>query len=142
MAIFSGRSREPNVAFRFVRHPGTKAQPFIRPSLKTGLKILGKVIKKAMVGLKPSSTVAEVIAALDPAVHATAGAVMTLMIQKAPVDTGRLKDSFNVQKAGVLRYSIGTNVRYARHVEYGTKPHIIRPVNARVLAFYWPKVAK
>ena len=37
-----------------------------------------------------------------------------------PVDTGDLRNSISVEKAGHLRYQIGTNKEYAVPVEYGT----------------------
>jgi len=52
-----------------------------------------------------------------------------------PVRTGRLRASI-AHKGGGLRYEIGTNVKYARYVEEGTKPHEITPRNKKALA--WP----
>lgn len=56
-----------------------------------------------------------------------------------PVDTGRLKGSiaYEVTRAGKdVIARVGTNVEYAKPVEFGTAPHIIRPKNKRAL--YWP----
>lgn len=36
------------------------------------------------------------------------------------VDTGRLRNSITVEKLGMCRYAIGTNVVYAAPIEYGT----------------------
>ena len=36
------------------------------------------------------------------------------------VDTGRLRNSITVEKLGMCRYAIGTNVKYAAPVEFGT----------------------
>ena len=42
----------------------------------------------------------------------------------APVDTGRLRASLNIQvKEGGLHVQVGTNVRYAKPVEFGSRPH-------------------
>ncbi|WP_019008981.1 HK97-gp10 family putative phage morphogenesis protein [Deinococcus aquatilis] len=43
------------------------------------------------------------------------------MVLLAPVDTGRLRQSINVQKIGKGHYRVGTNVNYAPFVEFGTR---------------------
>jgi len=57
----------------------------------------------------------------------------------APVDTGRLRASIRVERRSVLglrmRWTIGSDVEYAPMVNDGTRPHIIRPKNAKVLRF-------
>ena len=42
----------------------------------------------------------------------------------APVDNGRLRSSIN-SNVGDEEATVGTNVEYATHVEYGTRPHTI-----------------
>lgn len=37
-----------------------------------------------------------------------------------PVDEGTLRNSISVEKAGHLKYSVGTNLKYAVPVEFGT----------------------
>jgi HK97 gp10 family phage protein len=62
--------------------------------------------------------------------------------RRAPVDTGRLRSSIVSRAEGSGRsvgYVIGTNVSYAAAVEYGTSPHVIKPVNKKAL--YWPGAA-
>ena len=62
--------------------------------------------------------------------------------RRAPVDTGRLRSSIVSRAEGSGRsvgYVIGTNVNYAAAVEYGTSPHVIKPVNKKAL--YWPGAA-
>ena len=62
--------------------------------------------------------------------------------RRAPVDTGRLRSSIVSRAEGSGRsvgYMVGTNVNYAAAVEYGTSPHVIKPVNKRAL--YWPGAA-
>ncbi|WIC88818.1 minor capsid protein [Streptomyces phage OnionKnight] len=62
--------------------------------------------------------------------------------RRAPVDTGRLRSSIvsRAETSGrTAGYVIGTNVNYAAAVEYGTSPHVIKPVNKRAL--YWPGAA-
>jgi hypothetical protein len=57
----------------------------------------------------------------------------------APVDTGRLRASIRLERRSILgfrnRWTIGSDVVYAPWVNDGTRPHIIRPKNAKVLAF-------
>lgn len=57
------------------------------------------------------------------------------MRQRAPVDTGNLRDSIAILKiAG--RYEIGpVNVPYAAAQEYGAKPHVIIASPGKVLVF-------
>lgn len=54
----------------------------------------------------------------------------------APVDTGNLKNTIKTDIAGDgLSAEVTANADYAAHVEYGTRPHVIRPKNASMLAF-------
>jgi len=57
-----------------------------------------------------------------------------LMSAKAPVRSGRLLGSIQKIVSG-NEAVIGPTVPYAVYVEYGTSPHEIRPVFAKVLAF-------
>lgn len=64
--------------------------------------------------------------------------LMNELVRVAPVDTGNLK-------ANITARADGTNIviympDYAKYVEYGTPPHIIRPVNAKSL--HWKKDGK
>lgn len=52
----------------------------------------------------------------------------------APVDEGHLKNSIQASVDG-LSAEVTANADYAAYVEYGTAPHVIRPRNAKVLAF-------
>lgn len=55
------------------------------------------------------------------------------------VQTGRLRSSlrwFFVTQGDFLFVLIGTSVEYARFVELGTGPYVIRPVNRQALS--WP----
>ena len=54
------------------------------------------------------------------------------------VRTGRLRSSINARMETAdskVSATVGTNVEYAKFVEFGTKPHIIRPRGAGALAF-------
>ena len=53
----------------------------------------------------------------------------------APKRTGRLAASIRSKREGEMSYSVGSELSYAKFVEYGTGPHIIRPVSAKALAF-------
>lgn len=49
----------------------------------------------------------------------------------APVDTGRLKNSINLNPSspGFLKYNLADGTDYGVDVEYGTNPHFISPKN-------------
>ena len=57
----------------------------------------------------------------------------------APVDTGRLRASGKIQYSGLFTFrpkaTVFFDVDYARYVNDGTRPHIIRPKNAKALRF-------
>lgn len=60
----------------------------------------------------------------------------TLMKREAPVKQGTLRRSITSRvEQGGNRGVIGTNLQYARAVNDGSKPHIIRPKTAKAL--YW-----
>jgi len=56
------------------------------------------------------------------------------MKKKAPKRTGKLRKSIRRVRRGFEAYVFPT-VPYAMFVEYGTRPHLIRPVRASVLRF-------
>jgi hypothetical protein len=58
----------------------------------------------------------------------------TLKHDPVPWKTGNLLQSFRF-KMGTLQARWGPTASYAPFVEFGTKPHIIRPVKAKVLAW-------
>jgi hypothetical protein len=94
---------------------------------------------------------------LQDAITSTAMEASGEMSQLCPVKTGRLRSSihyetpskkefvknikqgsFNLKfkvKLDKLQAAWGTNVEYANDVNYGTRPHIIRPVNKKAL--FW-----
>ena len=53
----------------------------------------------------------------------------------APKRTRRLATSIRYRREGDLSYTVGSDLKYASFVEYGTKPHVIKPTSAKVLAF-------
>lgn len=55
------------------------------------------------------------------------------LVRTAPVDEGRLKNSIKVEF--INNELTVYMVDYALFVEFGTKPHIIRPVNKKSLKF-------
>jgi len=59
-----------------------------------------------------------------------------LAIINCPVDKGRLRWGINIfpTSIGATEYLLYDNVEYARAVEFGTKPHVIRAKNKKVLA--------
>jgi HK97 gp10 family phage protein len=55
--------------------------------------------------------------------------------ERAPVRTGKLRESISLIKVNDLHYVVGSPLEYAVYVERGTRPHIIRPKRARALRF-------
>lgn len=57
----------------------------------------------------------------------------------APVDTGRLRSSGKIEYSGFFGFRpkavVRFDVNYAEFVNDGTRPHIIRPKNAKALRF-------
>lgn len=56
-------------------------------------------------------------------------------IREAPVDEGKLASNIGVIKFSDFVWGLLIDVAYWRPVQFGSKPHIIRPVNAKVLRF-------
>jgi HK97 gp10 family phage protein len=52
-----------------------------------------------------------------------ANTVERLAKLKVPTDTGRLKNSITIDDTKTLERRVGTNVKYAKPVEFGTRPH-------------------
>ena len=71
---------------------------------------------------------------IEELVKKTADFAEKTMKEKAPKRTGRLRGSIH-KKVGRLEAEIGPSAPYAIYIEYGTRPHIIRPVRARALRF-------
>jgi len=69
------------------------------------------------------------------AVIKTAYDIHSEAVRHCPVSPhgGRLRSSIAVEVGKGASAVIGTNVKYAKCVEFGTKPHIIRVKNAKVL---------
>jgi HK97 gp10 family phage protein len=58
------------------------------------------------------------------------------MRRQAPERTGRLRRSIRKRlNLAALEVEVGPDVEYAVYVEYGTHPHVIRPVRAEALRF-------
>lgn len=68
--------------------------------------------------VKPSVTVAR---QLDRDLKKVASYSEGQIKKRTPVVTGRLKSSFEWKKLSPLRYEVGTRVKYAAPVEYGTE---------------------
>lgn len=60
--------------------------------------------------------------------------------RRAPVKTGNLRRSLHTEvlssAPGYAAVAVGTNLRYARFVEFGTRAHTIYPRNGKAL--FWP----
>ena len=66
---------------------------------------------------------------------------------KAPYRTGYLRSMILpnpvvVRSAFEVESGVTSNAPYSIFVEQGTRPHVIRAVNARALSFYWPRVGR
>lgn len=55
--------------------------------------------------------------------------------EKTPVLTGRAIEAWKLIKRSPFNYTIINNVDYVVYLEYGTKPHLIYPKNAAILAW-------
>ena len=64
----------------------------------------------------------------------SANYLLTEMQVRVPVDSGDLKKSLAIRVTGD-RVIIGPDTPYAGYVEFGTKPHEIRPKTKKALAF-------
>lgn len=64
-----------------------------------------------------------------------AGSGERFMKRDMPVDTGHMRSSVSSQVFGEAGARITVSANYAKYVNDGTRPHIIRPRNARCLAF-------
>jgi HK97 gp10 family phage protein len=53
-----------------------------------------------------------------------------------PVDTGTLKNSIQMEMTSPTSAIVSAHAEYAEAVEYGTRPHVIRPKSKKAL--YWP----
>lgn len=62
--------------------------------------------------------------AIDRGIQKTALQVERTAKQRAPVDTGTLRKSIGYRDTGELQYAVGSSVKYAPHVEFGTAPHM------------------
>jgi hypothetical protein len=58
-------------------------------------------------------------AALSRALHDTAEHILMLIRLYAPVNTGALRDSYDIQEDGFLHILIGSLLLYAKFMEYG-----------------------
>lgn len=71
---------------------------------------------------------------VEPLINVLADEAYRIMCEKAPVRTGALRASITKNvRAGEAE--VGPTMPYAVYVEYGTRPHVIRPVYARALRF-------
>ncbi len=73
--------------------------------------------------------------ALEWAVDELAATAANVMTDLAPERTGRLRASIRIDRRPLMAI-IGPTTYYAKYVELGTRPHIIRPRRARFLHFW------
>ncbi len=70
---------------------------------------------------------------LDKAIFPIAVRLQNELLLTCPVDTGRLRNSIKVNssKEGLTIFM----AEYGKFVEFGTPPHVIKPVNKKALKF-------
>lgn len=56
-------------------------------------------------------------------------------VRLAPVDSGNLRGKIHLEKIDDFKWLLGSGANYSQFVEYGTSPHIIRPINTKALKF-------
>jgi len=78
--------------------------------------------------------------AIDDGVETTAREVESDTSKNAPKDTGRLANSYESNRIGLGKWEVGTDVEYARPVEFGSEPHLITPNGDYPLRFFWEKI--
>lgn len=65
--------------------------------------------------------------------HGIANDIVNALVRRVPVDTGNLRNSITYRVDGK---DIEIHMAdYGRYVEFGTAPHIIKPVNKKALSF-------
>ncbi len=71
--------------------------------------------------------------ALEEAMPYIANRIQSELMINCPVNTGRLRNSIKVKaiKGGILIWMAS----YGQEVEFGSSPHIIKPVNKKALKF-------
>jgi hypothetical protein len=125
------------VFLRFVRRKPTKAQPYLKPGLEVGKKVMRTALRGQIATLRSLNPVV-FRTTVARAVRIGAFAALQAAQRKVPRDTGRLRGSLNARQLSAFTWAVGTNVRYARWVEEGTRGgQIIRPKRGKVLAFHW-----
>jgi hypothetical protein len=133
----AGRSKGPQMFFKRVRRAATKAQPYLIPGARLGRRVMVAALRRGIATLQ-NATKRAVNEVVERAARAGAFAALQAAQRKAPVDKGRLRASLNARRRSPTLWTVGTNVRYARWVEKGTRGgRIIRPKNKRALAFNW-----
>lgn len=69
------------------------------------------------------------------AVRAIAVDVLATAVATVPMDLGTLGRSLVAKPEADGSWTVGTNVVYAPFVEFGTRPHVIRPDTKKALKF-------
>jgi hypothetical protein len=122
-----------------VDHPGTRAQPFLLPAIEDARVQLKKVFLPAAFKVLTRggglSSKPLMVQELGKAVTRAAFYGLRTAQRLCPVDTGHLRRSLTAKQRDELSYTVGTNINYALHVEFGTKAHPIVPRKASVLRF-------
>ena len=97
-------------------------------------KVQIKGLNKLNTAFKKSPKI--VFTNLSMAVKTSINIIRPMMVRNAPVDTSKLRQNIYARTSG-LKGEVGPNLKitpYAIYVHEGTRPHIIRAVNKKVLA--------
>lgn len=129
------------VVFARVKRAATKAKPYLIPAGPVGLEAGIASLRKSIATLRTLSSRGLQLAAAVAARKAAFAAAKAAK-KKAPWRTGRLRMSINPRIKTAFLWNVGTNLKYARFVEEGTKagtrngPYIY-PDTKKALAFRW-----
>lgn len=137
----ASKGQGPLVFFKKVRRAATKAKPYLKPAGVQGRRVMVVELRRGIATLsgRGSLNTRAVTAVAAKAVRI--GAFSTLIAAQLKVPkgkTGRLRASLNARMRSSFLWTVGTNVRYARWVEEGTRGgRIIRPRRKKALSFHW-----
>jgi hypothetical protein len=130
--------------YKSVHHPGTKPNPYTKEIREQVPSMLKQALTNAL--MRTPAATREKMAVIVNKVVREVGFLALAKIKKAcPVGSyrgGLLRNSWNVVNETAFSMTLGTNVAYARYVEEGTRPHIIRARRAKALLIRREKVTR
>lgn len=115
---------------KLVHHPGTKAQPYIAPTMAEVPALLATTFKRKLGNAATPNALAQ---AADQTVRQVGLIALSRIKLRVPKRSGHLRGSWEMRRVGQYKVELYTNVLYARMVEDGTRPHVIRARRAKAL---------